>query len=360
MNCRKRESSAFWLKLKEMLKMKLSLFAAVLMFGVVWADAPAELPEGVVEIEFKSTFDGTMQPALFFVPPQSEKPLPLLVGLHTWNATYKPINRSYLAFCQKNNWAMIYPNFRGANRNPEACASEAAVRDILDAIEYARRTVPINNDRIYLIGYSGGGHMSLIMAGRHPEIWAGVCCSVPISDLAAWHGESLKRRSSYWRAIEQITGGIPGASDKVDQEYRARSPMTYLPDVRGKVHVDILAGINDGHNGSVPISQALNAFNALAGEKDRLSPEQIELMTAEKKVAPELAGEWSDPGYGRRKIHFRRHSENVRISIFEGGHEALPNVMLNWLSRQEKNKKVDFSVPGVIKNKIAEDTHVTD
>ena len=36
------------------------------------------------ELQIKSSLDGTLQPSLFYHP-QTEKPVPLVVGLHTWS-----------------------------------------------------------------------------------------------------------------------------------------------------------------------------------------------------------------------------------------------------------------------------------
>ncbi len=342
------------------MKANLLIAAAVMLLGSASMGAPAAWPSEFKEITVESTLDKTAQPAVFYAPPET-KPVPLLVGLHTWSTNYQTVNRPYAEFCRKNSWAFIYPDFRGPNRNPASCGSEMAVQDILDAVAYARKEANIDPDRIYLIGNSGGGHMTLLMAGRHPEIWAAVACSVPISNLAAWHDESVNGKTGYWKSLEQVTGGAPGSSEKTDAEYRRRSPASYLEAARGKVTVDIMAGINDGHERrSVPVRQSLNAFNLLAAEKDRIPAAAIETITAERKVPPELAGEWTDPEYGRRKIHFRRTSDRVRVTIFEGGHEMLPIALLNWLSRQKRGAAADYSIPEKLVKSTINDTRVTE
>ena len=334
--------------------------AALLFCGFSLPGAPAKWPPELTEIQVVSSYDRTLQPSMFYAPPKQGRPVPLLVGLHTWSSNHKAAVMPYYEFCRKNSWAFLYPNFRGANRNPGACGSEGAVQDILDAVAAVRGKIAVDPDRIYLAGNSGGGHMALLMAGRHPEIWAGVSACVPISDLAAWHGESLRRKKSYWKMLERVTGGAPGLSKEVDLQYRFRSPITYLAAVRGKVKIDILAGINDGHGrGSVPIRHSLRAFNLLAAEADRIPDPAIETMTRERKVPSEIAGEWPDVEFRRRRIHFRRISGNVRVTIFEGGHETMPVPMLNWLSRQRRGAEADFSVPEKLMKSSSEDSHVS-
>ncbi len=70
-----------------------------------------------------------------------------------------------------------------------------------------RKTLAIDPQRIYLVGVSGGGHMALLMAGRAPEVWAGVSAWCGISDLAAWHRQTKAAGLSYWQSLEKACGG---------------------------------------------------------------------------------------------------------------------------------------------------------
>jgi dipeptidyl aminopeptidase/acylaminoacyl peptidase len=293
-------------------------------------------PVEAKEIEYKSSADDTMQPAMFYAA-AGDNPVPLLVVLHTWSGDYKQTSGVGCAkWCIKNNWAMIHPDFRGSNTRPEAMGSELVVKDILSAVEYAKQQAKIDSKRIYLIGWSGGGYASLLMAGRAPEIWAGVSAWVPISDLKAWHAECTERNSGYAKNMEAACGGKPGDSDKVDAEYETRSAKTYLANAKN-VPAYIAAGIHDGHTGSVPISQSFRAFNILAGEKDRVSQEDIDYFTKEEKVPQSLQAEIQDPDFGNKKPLFRRVSDNVSLTIFEGSHEIVLPAALSWLAKQKKD-----------------------
>jgi dipeptidyl aminopeptidase/acylaminoacyl peptidase len=54
-------------------------------------------------------------------------------------------------------WIYLFPNFRGQNDKPEACASDVATRDVIDALEWVTQHYPVDHSRIYLTGFSGGG-----------------------------------------------------------------------------------------------------------------------------------------------------------------------------------------------------------
>ena len=110
--------------------------------------------------------------------------------------------------------------------------------------------------------------------------------------------------------------------------------------------MDISTGIHDGHTGSVPVSQAFNAFNLLADEKDRFGVDEIGFMVKSEKIPEALQFEGIDEAFGtEHKVLLRRASAAARITIFEGGHNIFPAVSFEWLSRQERGKKPDWA-PG--------------
>ncbi len=303
----------------------------------------ADWPKQVQDIRYPSAADDTQQPAMFYAPPRKDvgdQPVPLLVGLHTWSGNYKQTNPGghYATWCVEKDWAFIGPNFRGPNKTPQACGSELVVKDIISAVDYAKQHANIDSSRIYLIGASGGGHAALLMAGRQPELWAGVSAWVPISDLAAWHAQTKKAGRKYWRDLEASCGGAPGDSKTIDKQYRHRSPLTWLDRAKG-VPLDINAGITDGHNGSVPISHSLLAFNEVAAKTDRIDAKTIANMTASPRMPDGLRMKIEDKTYGHKPPLFRRTSGAARVTIFQGGHEIIVQAGLHWLSRQRKSGK---------------------
>lgn len=300
----------------------------------------------------KSSLDGTMQPCYFWAPEKAKaESVPLVVGLHTWSGSWKNVSHysSALNYAKKNGWAMVGPNFRGPNKTPPACGGEPAVQDIVDAVEFAKREVKIDARRIYIIGGSGGGHMTLLMAGRHPEIWAGCAAFCPITDVARWHADSLLdhpgRGKHYAKMLEEACGGTPAERP---QEYAARSPLTWLKHAKeAKVPVYIVTGIHDGWKGSVPVGHSFRAFNALANPEDAVSEADIRSIEETQAVPEALAyAGTKDPFYSdKMRIHFRRTSANVRFTLFEGGHGGNYSAGLDFLSRQVKGQPADMTLP---------------
>jgi poly(3-hydroxybutyrate) depolymerase len=198
--------------------------------------------------------------------------------------------------------------------------SELAQQDILDAVAWVRERYSVDERRIFLTGRSGGGHMTMLMVGRFPGLWAAAVAWVGISDLAAWH--ETHKDGRYGGMIRQSVGGAPGDSDAIDAELRARSPITHLANA-ADVAIEIAAGRHDGHTGSVPIRHSLNAFNVIARAAggDTITSSEIEQMSRSDGhlESPRASDRVSDASFGK-EIFLRRHAGRARVTIFEGGH----------------------------------------
>ena len=60
-----------------------------------------------------------------------------LVFLHTWSGSIEQ-GPLLIGLAKQRGWVMVAPDFRGINDHPEACASDLASQDIVDAVEYAK------------------------------------------------------------------------------------------------------------------------------------------------------------------------------------------------------------------------------
>ena len=145
--------------------------------------------------------------------------------------------------------------------------------------------------------------------------------------------------------MEKCCGGTP--AEKPD-EYRRRSPLAWLDGARkAGVPVYIATGIHDGWKGSVPVGHAIRAFNALADAKDRIPEADIAFVEKTRAMPLSLARESAaDPFYAAKGgVHFRRASANALLTVFEGGHDSNFSAGFEFLSRQRKGAKADFSIP---------------
>ncbi len=295
------------------------------------------LPQ-VKTIQITSTADGSRQPALYY-DSGSDWEKPLLVALHSWSGNYhQKSSIPYAAWAVDKDWVFIHPDYRGAFVNPKATGSEFAVQDIVDAVDYARRNARIDNNRVYLIGFSGGGMVSLLMAGRHPELWTAVAAWVPIYDLNEWYRHVFKVcNHHYVSQIAKSCGAPPLRGSPEERECEKRSPSKYLDNARGKpLRIYIAHGVQDD---VVPPSDAIKAYNSLANPEDRIAESDIAAVDTSGSIPKHLAGPYEDALYSdaRKPLLFRRTSGNVTLNLFRGGHDVLFKPGLQWLSEQKRD-----------------------
>jgi len=236
------------------------------------------------EILIKSTLDLTMQPSLFYKAETEEK-RPLLVGLHTWSFDrFNQIN-NMLPYAEKYNFNLLLPEFRGSNlkTNPictQACGSIYAKQDIKDAIDYVIANENVDSENIFLLGLSGGGHMSLLMAGFCPEYFKAIGAYVPICDLEKW----TEQNKNY---SEHVLACCDGNVD----EMKKRSPLSYVDNI-AKSNLKIFHGKFDP---VVPVSQSLELYN---------------------------------------KIMLQYPNARVFLDVFDGGHEIDMEMAMYWIMSQ--------------------------
>ncbi|WP_437226964.1 alpha/beta hydrolase family protein [Planctomicrobium sp. SH661] len=320
-----------------------------LMLAAAFGDCSEEVPKSasgqvtlppLVEVEVISTLDQTPQHSLIWAPESAlTEPRPLLVFLHSWSSDFKQDNSAWQLEAVKRDWLYLHPDFRGPNFNAAAGGSDLAQQDILDAVQWLKQKYKVDPNRIYLAGTSGGGHMTLLMAGRHPDRFSAASAWVPISDLVEWYRFHSPdgQPDNYATNIVQMCGGVPGASVEVERQYRDRSPLTWLSNV-GDLPLDINAGIHDGHTGSVPVAHSLRAFNVVAAahQSPQISDQEIEELGANRKLSHPQPDDTSfDPAY-QKEIVLRRRAGAARVSLFDGGHEGLPAAACAWLEKQSR------------------------
>ena len=312
-----------------------SLIALAILIFSQAASAEAEparaLPD-LTKVDVRSSLDDEQQPVLF-------------VFLHSWSGDYRQDNSKWQAEAVKRGWIYLHPNFRGVNETPRACGSRWARQDILDAIDFATNEFNVDPVRIYLAGTSGGGHMAMLMAGHHPDRFSAVSAWVGISDLSAWYDFHVKdgKPQKYARMILSSLGGAPGSTNLIDADYKDRSPIHHLHRAVD-VPIQICAGINDGHSGSVPVTHSLNAFNEIArAQNAEVIPGSVVSDLRHRKAIAEFAPlDASIAAAFGRKIVFHQSTQTATVVIFDGGHEGLTLPACDWLSRQTRAARVSL------------------
>jgi dipeptidyl aminopeptidase/acylaminoacyl peptidase len=287
----------------------------------------------IQEVRITSSRDRSAQPALW-LPPAGGGPRPLLVVLHSWSTGYENIaGVPYAQWAQERGWATIQPDYRGPFDDPDATGSDLAVQDVMDAVDFASRDPGVDPERVFVVGFSGGGMMSLLLAGRHPDRFAGLVSWVPIDDLSDWYVYSRSADPRYAEEIAASCGGDPTAVAAALAQCERRSPRRYLAAARrAEVPIYIGHGLADD---VVPPDHALRAFNRLADSDDAV-PASVVRASAGHELPPGARGSVRAPTYFRApdpRVVFARRSGNVTVVLFEGEHDMIYHPGLEWMAR---------------------------
>ena len=106
--------------------------------------------------------------------------------------------------------------------------------------------------RVVLAGWSWGGYITLLGAGRHPERFTSCIAGVPVADYVAAYEDEAPGLQALDRAL---FGGSP---ETVPALYHERNPLTYVDAVAAPLL--IMAGVNDSR---CPIRQVWNYVGRL-------------------------------------------------------------------------------------------------
>lgn len=280
-----------------------------------------------------ATIDGSSQ-AAYWAPADGAN-RPLLVVLHSWSSNYnQQLNIPFARWADQNDWAMIAPDFRGANNRPVATGSDYVISDIKDAVNYALANDDINADKVFMIGFSGGAFAVLNMAGEAPELFAGGVAWVPVYDLVEWYAYRLTQpRRHYVGQLENSCGGAPHPGTAAGDECYRRSPSSSIANAKASnISLYIATGLQDT---LVPTSQSFKAFDDLARPEDQFG--QAVYDAVDRGVLPaELWGEndgnaWFDAQ--DKPLLMSRTSGNVTLNVFTGVHESLYEPGLEWMAK---------------------------
>jgi lysophospholipase L1-like esterase/pimeloyl-ACP methyl ester carboxylesterase len=318
------------------------LFGTVMLFAQkepAWDNAAkGSWNSAFQKVEIPSSKDGKIQKAYLY-DSKSKMRKPLIVSLHTWSGDYTqkdPITAEIMA----RDWNYIHPDFRGFNNTSESMGSPLVIADLEDAIQYALKNTNSDPEDVHIVGVSGGAFATLAayMNIKYPvksfSAWAS------ISDLEAWYWESVGRKQKYAADIIKAL-----STDTVlnREEALRRSPLMqkFPMALRKNAKLFIYEGIHDGYEGSVPITHSINMYNRLVGELkygfsslDRIMPKAATdtTLVSEKEIIS-LVTKQINPAFNKksalfgRSIYLSRVFKDVSLTVFEGGHEQLPQAL---------------------------------
>src|SRR5690606_27818228 len=157
--------------------------------------------------------------------------------------------------------------------------------------------------------------------------------------IEAWYWESVGRGQKY---ADDILAALGGTFDLTEARLRSPIYQHFPKEKRRGASLHIYEGIHDGYDGSVPITHALHMYNRLVADWkynvcdrdsiDRLAQSDDDLIASHtiidlltKRTLP--ASDPPDNQLFGRQVYLQKTSGNIHLTIFEGGHEQLPQAL---------------------------------
>lgn len=159
-------------------------------------------------------------------PAHPASPPPLLVWAHGGPTDQRRVTfDARLAFFVSRGWAVLHPDCRGSTGWGRAWAQGLrggwGEVDVADVAAGARAAVARgwgDPARLVAMGGSAGGMTALLLAARHPALWAAAVALYPVADLEGLAGATHRFEAHY-------TVGLVGPLPETVERHRERSPL---------------------------------------------------------------------------------------------------------------------------------------
>lgn len=140
-------------------------------------DGTAARPLGFVRLGWMDDVDGSPQLARAFLPPgyDARQKWPLIVNLHGYNPGNQPygswpgLEKRHDGMAERYRVIALHPHGRG-----NTSYGGIGYNDVVRAVEEAVKALSVDEDRIYLMGYSMGGNGVWRVGTRCPHIFAAI------------------------------------------------------------------------------------------------------------------------------------------------------------------------------------------
>ncbi len=200
------------------------------------------------------TFDGLRVSARLYMPSETlgfKGKRPLVYYLHGGpqgqeRPDFSWFSMPLIQFLTIQGFAVFVPNVRGSTgyglNYTKHVDRDWGGQDRLDHVHAMTEVLPkderLDVSRAGVVGRSYGGYMTLTLAGRHPELWAGAVDMFGPYDLVTF----MERIPPTWKPYYTIALGNP--ENPKDLEFlRERSPKTYIENIQFPMLV--IQGRND-------------------------------------------------------------------------------------------------------------------
>ena len=275
------------------------------------------IPQSTV-LKVVSTADRNVQRCTWLAGAKSGATL--VVSLPTWSGSYAQPD-PLLEQCRRHGWAYLRPNVRAPNNSSRACLGPLVLKDLDDALDHVGREFGASSQRV-LVGESGGGYTALGAWLRGRTRFDRVIVWNPIADLEPWFAHTRQR---YPKIAADLIACTSGGAAVASNEARRRSPLHWIESsaTGPRAPLEIYAGLHDGHQGSVPLSQSLAFFNAIGRLHEQRGHCEIGPALLARLVRADRSLSVAGAAVAGRAVHYIAVCSEALLTVFDGAHEHL-------------------------------------
>jgi dipeptidyl aminopeptidase/acylaminoacyl peptidase len=245
--------------------------------------------------------DGLKIAGEVYLPTPGKPPFPALIVCHGIPGKNKgPDDGGYPAlaerFCGQGWWVLIF-NFRGAGESEGNFDLGGWARDLEGALDFSAHRAEVDRSRLFLMGFSAGGSVSIYGAAHRPEVAGVVSCAAPahfqdILSSAAVHDFLARCREV--GIIRDLN--FPPSVEEWAKSFRAIEPLRFVEKIPPRPFL-ILHGTRDD---VVPVEHAHRLYEKVKGKADlilvegaghRLRVEEKAMAKAEKWLLKTMIGD---------------------------------------------------------------------
>jgi len=186
-----------------------------------------------------TSFDGMRVSARLYLPAESlgfTGPRPVVYYIHGGpqgqeRPDFAWFSMPLIQFLALRGFAVFVPNVRGSTgyglNYTKQVDRDWGGQDRLDHVHAMTQVLPkdkrLDVKRAAVVGRSYGGYMTLVQAGRHPDLWSAACDMFGPYDLVTF----LQRIPETWKPYFKVAMADPDTADG-RAFLKERSPKTYL------------------------------------------------------------------------------------------------------------------------------------
>ena len=241
------------------------------------------------------THDGHRRNAYVLLPhdyrPGNNPPIPLVISPHGRAVDGKINTRRWGALPTQGNFAVVNPDGYGRRLPLHSWGYSGQIDDLARMPEIVEARLPwvhIDRRRLYAIGGSMGAQESLLLAGRHPTLLAGVVAVDGPADFAMQYS-NFPRLKCDQKCLARGWGHIGRAKQKLARQEVGGTPQTAMQKFAERSPITYVRAIADS---CVPVQIWWSRTDKIVLDPEKQSGRMARALRAAGADVDEYVGDW--------------------------------------------------------------------